>query len=151
VVPARYDAPGHLGAPPAEVAFNDTLARLITGDGTLKPNPSYDAVAGKCGNTFCHGNWKLRKATSPNDFAFTDSVMVGGKYSPSWTGGAGAAACGSTCHANPPVGHSPFPITACVNCHGDVVDGTGRIANKAKHINGKINMTGTFGGEQTFR
>jgi len=150
-VPAKYDAPGHLGAPPADIAFNDTLARLTTGDGTLKPNVSYDAVSGKCGNTYCHGNWRLRKATSPNDFAFTDTVMVGGKASPGWTDGSSAAACGSTCHANPPAGHAAFAITACVNCHGDVVDGTGRIVNKAKHINGKITMTSFYGGEQPFR
>jgi len=150
-VPSKYDAPGHLGTPPADVAFNDTLGRLTTGDGTLKPAAAYDAVAGKCGNTYCHGNWRLRKATSLNDFAFTDSVMVGGKASPAWTDGSNAATCGSTCHANPPAGHALFPITGCVNCHGDVVDGTGKIANKAKHINGKITMTDFFGGERPFR
>jgi hypothetical protein len=27
-------------------------------------------------------------------------------------------------------------------CHGEVVDGTGKIINNAKHINGKINVNG---------
>lgn len=139
-VPAAWNSPGHFDSLlPAEVAMNDTLARLVTGDGSTRPNPSYSG--GKCSNTYCHGNWVLRKATSNLQFIYSDSVMVGEKASPSWTGGSAGAACG-TCHDLPPKGHVAALITECYGCHGDVVDQTGAIIDKTRHVNGKMNRFG---------
>jgi len=134
---------GHLDTQlPAEVVFTDTLARLKTADGTYAPSPSYSASTLKCSNTYCHGDWKMRKSSSSYPFVFTDSVIVGAKYSPLWTGGASEATCGS-CHGLPPVGHTAAPLTGCVTCHADVVNASGNIIDKTKHINGKINAFGT--------
>jgi predicted CxxxxCH...CXXCH cytochrome family protein len=138
---------GHLDTRvPAEVAFGDTLARLKTADGTHTPSPSYSAATLKCSGTYCHGDWKVRRATSPYQFAYSDTVMVGAKYAPLWTGGTSEATC-STCHALPPAGHIPAPLTGCTSCHAEVVNGSGNIIDKTKHVNGKVNV---FGVERSY-
>ncbi|MEW6509642.1 MAG: CxxxxCH/CxxCH domain-containing protein [Bacteroidota bacterium] len=156
-VPSSISDAGHIGPLPAEVQFGDTLANLVTGDGTVVPASSYSAPT--CANTYCHGNWKLRKASAvrPNPppvdptLVYVDSVMVGAKASPSWTAGASAGQCYS-CHGGSPGTYVPaghYPITdlgGCQGCHGDVTDNTGRILNKAKHINGWVDLTNTYGG-----
>ena len=142
-VPATLDAPGHLGSDiRAEVVFNDTLARLPSRDGELVPNPSYDYASFTCSNTYCHGNWVLRKATSLSQFEYTDSIMVGANASVVWTGGSTEAQCGS-CHGLPPTGHAAATLATCQNCHLGVVDGTGAIIDPTKHINGVINVFNT--------
>lgn len=141
-VPVQVFSTGHLDSNlPAEVVMNDTLARLITGNGSLVPNPAYDNVSLRCSNTYCHGNWKLRRANSTNQFGYADSIMVGANYSPLWNGGASEAVCGS-CHGLPPTGHIASNINACTNCHTGVVNNAGQIIDKTKHINGKINVFG---------
>jgi predicted CxxxxCH...CXXCH cytochrome family protein len=145
-VPSQLTSAGHLGTLPAEVMFSDTLARLMSGNGSLVPNPSYDPATLKCSNSFCHGNWKIRKATSQSQFAYADSVMVGANFAPAWTGGSAAAACG-TCHGLPPKGHIVLAISSCGTCHVGVVDNNAQIVDKSKHINGKINV---FGQEYAF-
>lgn len=141
-VPTQVTSPGHLGTLPAEVVFNDTLAQLKSGNGANIPRPSYDQATLKCNNTFCHGNWTIRKATSPSQFIYVDSVMVGANASPTWTGGSSAAVCGS-CHGLPPKGHLVLALSSCGTCHIGVVDNNGQITDKTKHINGKINVFGT--------
>jgi len=148
-VPAQLTIPGHIDTQlPAEVAFNDTLARLVTAAGAYQPSPSYIPATQQCSNTYCHGNWRATKASAPASYqyAYADSVMVGAKYAPTWTAGGGGAACAS-CHALPPTGHIPFPLTSCTNCHQGVVNGAGEIIDKTKHINGKINI---FSDERAF-
>jgi len=144
-VPAQTAAGGHIDTKlPAEVAFNDTLARLASSAGTFHPSPSYNATTQQCSNTYCHGNWKATKATAPvsYQYAYTDSVMMGANNSPVWTAGGVGAAC-SSCHSLPPTGHMTFPLASCVNCHQGVVNGSGDIIDKSKHINGKINAFNT--------
>jgi predicted CxxxxCH...CXXCH cytochrome family protein len=143
-VPSDVFSNGHLGSdPPAELVFNSTIAALITADGTFIPNPTYDAL--RCSGVYCHGSWKLRRASSLNNWVFTDSIMAGAAFSPLWTGGISEAECGS-CHGLPPSGHQgPYAATACGTCHTDldgapIVDATGAIKNKSKHINGKVNV-----------
>jgi predicted CxxxxCH...CXXCH cytochrome family protein len=138
-VPAQLSSTGHLGTLPAEVAFNDKLSQLVTGGGTLVPRPSYDPTSLKCNNTYCHGNWQIRKATSTSQFAYSDSVIVGLNYSPAWTNGSADASCGS-CHGLPPKGHIAVPLSTCGSCHFGIVSTDGKITDKAKHINGKVNV-----------
>ena len=145
-VPSQLTSSGHLGTLPAEVVLNDTLAQLKSGNGSLIPKPSYDPATLKCSNTFCHGDWKIRKASSSSQFIYTDSVMVGANYAPAWTGGSTAAACG-TCHGIPPKGHLVLDVSSCGTCHVGVVDNNGHIVDKTKHSNGKINV---FGQEYSF-
>ncbi len=146
-VPTQVFSPGHVDTQvPAEVAFRDSLATLNTAGGTFRPNPTYDPATLKCSNTYCHGNWRLTKASSAYAFAFTDSVMAGSNYSPSWVNGTADAACGS-CHSLPPAGHMPATLQSCVNCHPGVVNGAGTIINRTLHINGKVNA---FAQERSF-
>ncbi len=146
-VPVQVVASEHFDTRlPAEVMFNDTLARLKTAAGTFTPAPSYSAITLRCSGTYCHGNWKASRATSAFAFAYTDSFMVGSNYAPTWTGGTAEAACGS-CHGLPPTGHMPATLATCVNCHQGVVNGSGSIIDNLKHINGKINA---FASERPF-
>jgi hypothetical protein len=146
-VPAQVYAAGHFDYPlPARVVLNDTLANLVSGNGTLVPHPAYNATQLQCNNTFCHGNWQVLKANAPADrqYIYVDSMIVGANYSPTWTGGINEAACGK-CHGLPPKGHlgygtSELPVSTCGNsgCHAGVVDENGKILDPTKHINGKI-------------
>jgi predicted CxxxxCH...CXXCH cytochrome family protein len=139
-VPAAWNAPGHIAGMPAEVVFNDTLANLPTGDGLFVPtNLAYVQSSMTCQNTYCHGNWEARRASSPNQFGYADSIMVGNNASPVWIGGSAEAFCGS-CHGLPPTGHIAATLNSCVNCHPGVVNGQGAITDETKHINGKINV-----------
>ncbi|MFH0988453.1 MAG: CxxxxCH/CxxCH domain-containing protein [bacterium] len=139
-IPASLSAAGHLDASPqAEVVFNDTLARVRSAG--IIPVPSYSGTSMTCNNSYCHGNWKIRKATSSYQYVFSDSVMVGANDSPVWTGGQAEAACGS-CHGIPPKGHVAASLIICQGCHTGVVDEFGKIIDKSKHINGKINVFG---------
>ncbi|MBA4312948.1 MAG: hypothetical protein C0417_09990 [Chlorobiaceae bacterium] len=145
-VPSTVSDPGHIDLPKqVTVAFHDTLANLVTANGII--NPAYQSSSLTCNNTFCHGNWKLRKSASGSQFAYADSIMIGSNYSPVWTGGSPQSACGTTCHSLPPVGHIASTISGCSGCHSGVVDNTGAIINRSKHINGKINV---FGSEKVF-
>jgi predicted CxxxxCH...CXXCH cytochrome family protein len=142
-VPTAWNAPGHIDPDMrAEVVFNDTLARLTTGDGTLKPAPTYNRISLTCANVYCHGDWRLRKATSSSQFIYTDSVIVGNNRSPKWTGGNGEATCG-TCHGIAPTGHQPFGQAGCYSCHTGVIDANGNIVDKSKHVDGRIEVFGT--------
>jgi predicted CxxxxCH...CXXCH cytochrome family protein len=144
-LPTQVYSAGHLDSGlPAEVVMKDTLANLVTGSGSLVPNPSYNSTQVQCNNTYCHGNWLVRKATAPSDrqYIYADSVITGENYSPKWTGGANEAACGS-CHGLPPKGHlQGLSLSSCggSGCHAGIVDGNGNIINSAKHINGKITI-----------
>ena len=137
-VPSTFSQPGHIDTKlPAEVAMNDTLSRLVTGDGSVHPSPVWNGTT--CANTYCHGNWKLLKSSSqfPGYYNATDTAIVGAAFSPAWTGGSTEAACGS-CHGLPPKGHTGV-FNQCA-CHSDVVDASMHIIDPSKHMNGKINV-----------
>lgn len=152
-VPSSVYASGHFDTPgAAQVLYFGQLA--MTPSAGTPPSPSYNAQTLQCGNTFCHGNWRMRKSGSSNPFVYSDSVMTGNNRSVQWTGGSSEAACG-TCHGLPPAGHLSQGITIaqCGYCHYvtsqfDLVDGSGAIVNKSKHVNGRINL---YGNEQAFR
>jgi len=143
----------------ATVQFNDTLANLVTGSGAYVPHPSFDPATAKCSGTYCHGSWLLTKASATPIqqavFADTATVMVGASASPAWTDGAAAGTCWS-CHgtgssAPTPKGHMVYQVSACSICHGDVTDGNGNILNRAKHMNGMIDLVTSFGGSRPMR
>lgn len=88
-------------------------------------SPAWNAGAGSCGATYCHGN-------------FTG----GANATPSWTGG--AQTC-TSCHgASPSTGHHKTSGhgVACSTCHGTGYNATASTVNKALHINGQINAGG---------
>ena len=138
-VPASLDDPGHIDADgEAEVLFQGPLALLSTGGGDLVPAPEYNHETRTCSGVYCHGNWMLKKSLSERTFIYTDSVMVGNAAAPVWNDHE-TGECGS-CHDLPPKGHTPFPLTGCATCHGDVIDSEGKIIDEGKHINGKVNV-----------
>jgi predicted CxxxxCH...CXXCH cytochrome family protein len=154
-VPASVYVPGHVDSgPPAEVIFHDSLANTVTNEPTTRdydvslatttPTPTWNPTALKCSNTYCHGDFKN-----------------GNNYSPTWTSvGTGEARCG-TCHgdvtkqtladrAQPKTsarGGTHPNSTQCSVCHVGIVDANLNILDKAKHVNGKLNV---FGDERDF-
>lgn len=146
IVPTSVYSAGHIDSSGrAKISFGP-LSRLRSEGGTFIPDPTYDFSSLQCANTFCHGNWRVLRSSSNYKFTYTDSMMTGLNYSPVWTSGPTEDFCGS-CHGIPPSGHAPYGRSTCWQCHDGVVNPDGTIADKSKHINGKINV---FGEEHSF-
>ncbi len=141
-LPQNFSTTGHIDSDGrAETLITGALATVKTEGGGRVPNVIYNAADNTCANSYCHGNWGLLKSQAQeNDFIYVADKMEGLKASPKWTNPA-SAACGS-CHGLPPVGHQPYDLTRCFVCHPGVVDENGKIADKAKHVNGKVNVFG---------
>jgi predicted CxxxxCH...CXXCH cytochrome family protein len=103
-VPATLASPGHRDGATAP-AFGSLAAE---GGRT----PAFDASAGTCANTYCHGS-----------------------ATPEWSGGAAEAACGS-CHGLPPPSPHPPQAWPCQYCHIDAYVGDGLV--RATHIDGEV-------------
>lgn len=136
-VPNSVYVTSHLDTgPPAEIIFDGPLGKLSSG---ATQSPTYNTQTITCSNTFCHGNFKLRRDSSPFPYFYSDSVMVGFNKSVNWTKGTSEAVCGS-CHGLPPTGHIAASVSECGNCHSGVITSSG--LDKTKHINGKIDVFG---------
>ncbi len=88
--------------------------------------PRFDPATASCSTTYCHGA----------------TLAAGGtNRSPTWTGGAAQAACG-TCHGAPPPSHAATSTT-CASCHPRTVkpDGSIDVAG-GFHINGSVEASG---------
>lgn len=140
-----YDA-GHMNNANgrATMAFGG-MATLATNG--ITPAASYSTTALQCSNTYCHGAWQLTVTGSSYSWAYDSTAITGSFGAPSWTAGSSAAACGS-CHGLPPAGHKPSALTFCSSCHIGVMDASGNIVDKTKHMNGKVNV---FNLEYDFR
>lgn len=143
VVPSSLNAAGHLGTDArAELAFTG----LALADSAA---PAYNSGSLSCANSYCHGNWSMHSAQARPEFLgfYAASAMEGNAVAPGWTDAA-TGECGS-CHDLPPrghFGHMQLQISACASCHGIVVDGSGNIIDKTKHVNGKVNVN--IGGQE---
>ncbi len=115
----------HLGY--ASIVFG-TLAKTITGGGSVVPNPSFDRGTQICSNVYCHGYMKNGNLNNQPVFNNPESVYCG------------------TCHGNPvtgdprPGGTHPSVVLPCWYCHGIVIDSNNVIINQTKHINGVIDF-----------
>lgn len=142
-VPVDVNTDGHLGSDgKAEFSFGAFTNKL---GGT-----SYDFGTNKCSNTYCHGNFEFKKsdASSVSQNQYTADKMVGNKRAPKWNVIDGSEVKCSSCHGKSdtdpsPIGHVSYTIDQCVWCHSTVVDASGTIIDKTKHINGKANVFGT--------
>lgn len=143
-VPSDVNSDGHLGSDgKAELNFG-AFANKLGGS-------SYDFTTNRCSNTYCHGNFEFKKSDAGSTVAqqqYTSDKMVGNNRSPVWTNSDGNETKCSSCHgkndADPsPIGHVSYTIDQCVWCHSSVVNASGTIIDKSKHINGKTNVFGT--------
>ncbi len=136
VIPQSYSSPGHINP--------DGKAKLVFGTiaNSGVSNASYDYTTNKCSNTYCHGNFAFSKSSSQYPYFYTADKIEGNNFSPKWNEvDSTQAACG-TCHGLPPTGHVYSDLTGCAVCHIGVVDEHGKIIDKTKHMNGKINVFG---------
>ena len=86
--------------------------------------PTWDPATQTCSGTYCHGA----------------TLKGGGKVnSPKWTLVDGSQKACDACHGAPPP--APHPTKgACAGCHADTAGPGLSIANKASHINGKVDI-----------
>lgn len=137
VVPTALNSPGHIDATSkAEVVLTAKYSDYQVSAGV------YDPGTAKCSNTYCHGNFSFSKATSQWSFAYTADKIVGENFQPTWNKVDGSQSACGTCHGLPPQGHMEAELKGCGNCHTGIVDDHGKIIDKTKHINGKINVFG---------
>ncbi|HTK81366.1 MAG TPA: CxxxxCH/CxxCH domain-containing protein [Bacteroidota bacterium] len=150
-VPPSLYSPGHVDSElPAEVPMNGYIATTVTNETPttdhdaglplFSPQPEFDASSISCANTYCHGNFKNGNTA----------------FSPVWNDSSGSQMACGTCHGDVTKatlagralpksvaeGGTHPDSTACSNCHGDVVNSSLVIIDKAKHINGKLNVSG---------
>lgn len=147
VVPNSLGDSGHIDSPlPAEVILSGLAVSNIAG------NASYNSQSASCSNTYCHGNFEFKKADAvpTNQFAYTTDEMVGNNFSPVWNKMDGSQDSCGTCHGLPPTGHIDAPLTSCFLCHEGVVDESGNIIDKDKHINGYKSARGSLNKLQEF-
>jgi predicted CxxxxCH...CXXCH cytochrome family protein len=115
VVPARWDAPGHIvdDSPPAEVTFG-ARANLTPVAGDRRGPPAF--AAGACTNVYCHG----------------DVLHAGGGAStkPQWATPAPTGTC-TQCHAAPPPSHAQSDCATCHPASAPHIDGTVQIGTTA--------------------
>lgn len=113
LVPAAKESVGHLDG---DGRADVTFGALAKTSGMA---PTYDAAAASCSNTYCHRS--------------TVSTWQAPRTS--------AAACG-TCHALPPP--APHPARQdCSACHGDVIAADRSFVAPSRHVDGKIDLSGT--------
>lgn len=149
-IPAGVYGAGHVDSgSPAEVNMNNYLANLQTNLPSTSiysaslplfdPNPVYDSGTTSCSSTYCHGTFKNGNPSN----------------APVWNNPA-SAACG-TCHGDPAAATTALkalPMTAaqggthpnntsCSICHGGVVNASLQFINSSKHIDGRLNLSGS--------
>jgi hypothetical protein len=136
VVPTSFSSPGHINADgKAKVIFGSTANSGLS-------SSSYDYPTNKCSNTWCHGNFAFAKSSSQYPTFYLEDKISGNNFSPKWSTVDGSQAACGTCHGLPPTGHVFAELNGCYVCHVGVVDKYGKIADKTKHMNGKINVFG---------
>jgi hypothetical protein len=137
-VPASVYAAGHLdNNGKAEVVLTAVYSKYQNGNGT------YDFTSNKCSNTYCHGNFSFPQSSSQYPFAYTADKIEGSNFQPVWNKVDNTQAACGTCHGLPPKGHMAAALNTCVTCHPGVVDQYGKIIDKTKHMDGKINVFGS--------
>jgi predicted CxxxxCH...CXXCH cytochrome family protein len=116
LVPARWDAPGHIlnDDDPAEVTFGARAGLTLDAADRAGP-PAF--VDGTCANVYCHG----------------DVLHAGGGSAtrPRWDAPAPTGGC-DRCHGEPPPSHAR---TDCVTCH-----------REAPHVDGAVQVGGDCNG-----
>jgi len=126
-IPSGLSAQGHIDdLNIIEVYFNKALANTNTkgrNKAMMRAERINNGLDIECSNTYCHGN-------------FTN----GNNYTPKWTKGGEEAKCG-TCHSLAPKAPH-IQSQACFACHTVTVTPQQNIADKSKHINGKLEVYG---------
>ncbi len=128
VVPTDALSAAHVeastGTPTAEVTFSGAAA-------AGGASPAWSRTDARCSNVYCHGA----------------TLAAGGTTtSPTWTGGAAQAACGS-CHGVPPPAPHPAAadLAACASCHPLTMTSAGALIAPGaggKHLDGVVEASG---------
>ena len=135
-IPTGLYSSGHLDSTPkAELVFRKFASNEVG-------STTYDFTTNKCASNYCHGSFSFTKSSSQYQFAYTADKMEGNYFQPIWNKVDGTQATCGTCHGLPPTGHVTAALKDCATCHPGVVDQYGKIIDKTKHMDGKINVFG---------
>jgi predicted CxxxxCH...CXXCH cytochrome family protein len=152
-VPAEALSAGHVDGSAVKMVFGGRA----TAGGALA---TWDAAAGRCASTYCHGNYSGTYTYSVWDWANEEPMTINWPYAgrraaPAWSDG--PMTCAS-CHGNPPpdgsAWHSGYhgnrpEQKECQLCHPDAasVNGVGTsITDPARHIDGVVDVTRLLSG-----
>jgi predicted CxxxxCH...CXXCH cytochrome family protein len=152
-VPADALTPGHVDGSAVKIAFGP---RATSGGAA----PTYDAAAGRCSATYCHGNYSGTYVYTVWDWGADMPVEMqasyaGNRAAPAFTDG--PMTCGS-CHGNPPTPsqswHSGFhgnrpEQRECQLCHPDAFSVNGvatGITDPTRHIDGIVDVAASYDG-----
>jgi len=118
----------------ATLHFDSLALNVLSGD-TTHPHPSYDPVANKCSNVYCHGYFTGGNMNFEPTYNDPNSVTCGSCHGDPVSGNPNPS-------QNPP--HLPYyQITDCYECHGQVIDASGNIIDPTKHIDGVVEVYGS--------
>ncbi len=147
-VPADALTAGHVDGSAVKMVFGP---RAKAGGAA----PSYDAAAGRCSATYCHGTYSGTYAYTIWDWSVDEPIDVqvayaGSRAAPLWADG--PMTCGS-CHGDPPTAsrvwhsgrHGTLPQqNECQLCHPDAASVSGvpaTITDPTRHIDGIVDVT----------
>lgn len=134
---SSFSDSNHIGPNPdgvAEINFG-TLSRTSIGGG-LNPNPTWDRNTATCSNSYCHGYFKNGNLTATSKWTDPKSVVCGSCHGDPITGNPNPKPGGIYL----PPHFSFYTIKTCWQCHSSMIDSSGTITDKTKHLNGIINV-----------
>lgn len=140
-VPSSINSFDHMSSLPARLKFGvlasrSSVVRAGSAGDSGSMNPTYSNDSSRtCSNTYCHAGVKIK------DINTGIITYQGSKPNPTWAdaGYLGGTGC-SMCHGYPPKGlHTAS--TNCSACHASIDQSNIAIADKNKHINGKVETT----------
>ncbi len=126
-----FSDPNHLDSQTVGEADFD-FNTLATDNGRL--SPTFDRATTTCSDVYCHGNFSFQAG---------DSVITGNHQPVNWTDATANPDDCTFCHGLPPKGHINLGFNtpgSCSQCHGLVVNADGKIIDKSRHINGKVDL-----------
>ncbi|MBK8983838.1 MAG: CxxxxCH/CxxCH domain-containing protein [Ignavibacteria bacterium] len=133
-----FSNPNHIGDLPdgiAEINFGP-IAKTVTTfkGGGVFPDPVWDRNTATCSNSYCHGTFRDGNSEAVPVWTDRNSVKCGSCHGDPVTGNPNPIPNGNFFHPHYP----SYTIGICYQCHGSVIDQSGSIINKLKHVNGVV-------------
>ncbi|MBS1516755.1 MAG: CxxxxCH/CxxCH domain-containing protein [Bacteroidetes bacterium] len=135
-----FSDPNHIGNNPdgmGDINFG-SLAKTPTTfkGGGINPDPVWDRNTATCSGSYCHGNFRDGNTEAAPVWTDRNSVKCGTCHGDPVTGNPNPLPNGNFFHPHYP----NYTIDICYQCHGSVIDASGNIINKDKHVNGEVNF-----------
>ena len=134
-LPSSINSFDHMSSLPARIVWGVLSVRSsnVRGGDRVAMTPTYNPANKQCTNTYCHAGVQIKTGETVS--------YQGSKPNPTWNdaGYLGGTGC-NMCHGYPPLGLHPSS-TVCSACHNHVDQSNLTMADKTKHLNGKVETT----------